>query len=185
MSSTTFQKVAIVGVGAIGGLFAGWLGSRLPAGQVQLSAVARGETLRALRERGLTWVDADGAEHRAAVNASDDPASLGLQDLVIVSVKGPAMPAVAPAVRALMGPQTTVLVAMNGVPWWFFDGLPGEAAGLQLKAVDPLGITAQNIPTAQVIGCVVHASAAAPPTSSSSASRPAACRHACRPWPTC
>ena len=162
MNATNFQKVAIVGVGAIGGLFAGWLGSRLPAGQIQMSAVARGETLRALRERGLTWIDADGAEHRVPVNASDDPASLGVQDLVIVSVKGPAMPQVAPAVRALMGPQTVVLVAMNGVPWWFFDGLPGEAAGLQLNAVDPGCVTAANIPTAQVIGCVVHASAAAP-----------------------
>jgi 2-dehydropantoate 2-reductase len=85
-----------------------------------------------------------------------------VQDLVIVSVKGPVMPQVAPAVRALMVPQTTVLVAMNGVPWWFFDGLPGEAAGLRLNAVDPGGLTAANIPTSQVIGCVVHASAAAP-----------------------
>ncbi len=160
--STSFKKIAIVGVGAIGGLFAGWLGSRLPAGHIQLSAVARGETLRALKERGVTWVDADGAEHAVQVNASDDPASLGVQDLVIVSVKGPAMPQVAPAVRALMGPHTVVLVAMNGVPWWFFDGLPGEAAGLQLHTVDPGGVTAENIPTAQVIGCVVHASAAAP-----------------------
>lgn len=162
MSKPSFHKVAIVGVGAIGGLFAGWLGSRLPAGQIQLSAVARGETLRALRERGLVWVDGEGTEHRVVVNASDDPASLGVQDLVIVSVKGPAMPAVAPAVRALMGPHTVVLVAMNGVPWWFFDGLPGEAAGLQLNTVDPGGVTAQRIPTSQVIGCVVHASAAAP-----------------------
>ncbi len=160
--STSFKKIAIVGVGAIGGLFAGWLGSRLPAGQIQLSAVARRDTLRALRERGLVWVDADGAEHTVQVNGSDDPASLGVQDLVIVSVKGPAMPQVAPAVRALMGPHTVVLVAMNGVPWWFFDGLPGEAAGLQLHTVDPGGVTAENIPTAQVIGCVVHASAAAP-----------------------
>ena len=160
--SPNFKKIAIVGVGAIGGLFAGWLGSRLPAGQIQLSAFARGDTLRTLREQGLTWVDSDGAEHRVAVNASDDPASLGVQDLVIVSVKGPAMPAVAPAVRALMGPNTVVLVAMNGVPWWFFDGLRGEASGLRLNAVDPGGITAQHIPTEQVIGCVVHASAAAP-----------------------
>ncbi|MBT9551870.1 MAG: 2-dehydropantoate 2-reductase [Hydrogenophaga sp.] len=162
MNAPSVQKVAVVGVGAIGGLFAGWIGSRLPAGQIQLSAVARGETLRTLREQGLTWVDADGAEHRVAVNASDDPASLGVQDLVIVSVKGPAMPQVAPAVRALMGPHTVVLVAMNGVPWWFFDGLPGEAAGLRLNAVDPGGATAAQIPTSQVIGCVVHASAAAP-----------------------
>lgn len=137
LNTSSFRQVAIVGVGAIGGLFAGWLGSRLPAGQVQLSAVARGETLRALRERGLVWVDAEGAEHRVAVNASDDPSSLGVQDLVIVSVKRPAMPQVAPAVRALMGSHTVVLVAMNGVPWWFFDGLPGEAAGLCLQAVDP------------------------------------------------
>jgi len=162
MNAASFQKVAIVGVGAIGGLFAGWLGSRIPAGQIQLSAVARGETLCALRERGLTWIDAEGAEHRVPVSASDDPTSLGVQDLVIVSVKGPAMPQVAPAVRALLGPQTMVLVAMNGVPWWFFDGLPGEASGLRLNAVDPGGVTASNIPTSQVIGCVVHASAAAP-----------------------
>ena len=163
MSNTpVFKNVAIVGVGAIGGLFAGWLGSRLPSGQVQLSAVARGETLRTLRGQGLTWVDVDGTEHHASVNASDDPASLGVQDLVIVSVKGPAMPQVAPAVRALMGPHTVVLIAMNGVPWWFFDGLPGEAAGLRLNAVDPGGATAAQIPTSQVIGCVVHASAASP-----------------------
>lgn len=162
MSAPMFNKIAVVGVGAIGGLFAGWLESRIPAGQIQLSALARGETLRALNERGLEWVDADGAEHTVQVNASDDPASLGVQDLVIVSVKGPAMPQAAPAVRALMGPHTVVLVAMNGVPWWFFDGLPGEAAGLQLHTVDPCGLTAENIPTAQVIGCVVHASAAAP-----------------------
>jgi 2-dehydropantoate 2-reductase len=162
MSDLKLQKVAVVGVGAIGGLFAGWLGSRLPAGQIQLSAVARGETLRALNERGVVWVDGEGAEQTVAVRASDDPDRLGVQDLVIVSVKGPSMSAVAPAVRALMGPNTVVLVAMNGVPWWFFDGLPGVAAGLQLNTVDPGGITAANIPTAQVIGCVVHASAAAP-----------------------
>lgn len=162
MKTPAFQKLAIVGVGAIGGLFAGWLGSRLPAGQIQLSALARGDTLRALEERGLVWVDADGAEHRVPVNASDNPGRLGVQDLVIVSVKGPAMPQVAPAVRALMGPHTVVLVAMNGVPWWFFDGLPGAAAGLRLQSVDPAGVTAAHIPTAQVIGCVVHASAAAP-----------------------
>jgi 2-dehydropantoate 2-reductase len=160
--SPTFKKIAIVGVGAIGGLFAGWLGSRLPAGQIQLSAVARGDTLRTLREQGLTWVDGESVEHRVALHATDDPASLGPQDLVIVSVKGQALVQVAPAVRALMGPQTVVLVAMNGVPWWFFDGLPGEASGLRLNAVDPGGQIAALIPTAQVVGCVVHASATAP-----------------------
>jgi 2-dehydropantoate 2-reductase len=84
MSDLKLQKVAVVGVGAIGGLFAGWLGSRLPAGQIQLSAVARGETLRALNERGVVWVDGEGAEQTVAVRASDDPDRLGVQDLVIV-----------------------------------------------------------------------------------------------------
>jgi 2-dehydropantoate 2-reductase len=159
---SNIQKVTVVGMGAIGGLFAGWLGSRLPKGQIQLSAVARGETLKALNARGLVWLDDTGLEHAVSVSASDDPSALGVQDLVIVSVKGPAMPQVAASVRALMGPHTVVLVAMNGVPWWFFDGLEGEAAGLRLNAVDPGGVIASHIPTSQVLGCVVHASATAP-----------------------
>lgn len=160
--SDPLHKVCVVGVGAIGGVFAAWLGSRLPAGRIALSALARGETLRALQADGLTWQDADGAEQRVALHASSDAAALGPQDLVIVSVKGPAMPAVAEQIRPLLAPHTTVLVAMNGVPWWFFDGLGGECAGLQLQAVDPGGRTAAALPTHHVLGCVVHVSAAAP-----------------------
>lgn len=160
--SDHLHKVCVVGVGAIGGVFAAWLGSRLPAGRIALSALARGETLRALQADGLTWQDADGAEQRVALHASSDAAALGPQDLVIVSVKGPAMPAVAEQIRPLLAPHTTVLVAMNGVPWWFFDGLGGECAGLQLQAVDPGGRTAAALPTHHVLGCVVHVSAAAP-----------------------
>jgi len=160
--SVALQKVCVVGVGAIGGVFAAWLGSRLPVGRISLSALARGETLRALQADGLTWQDADGTERRVALHASDSAAALGPQDLVIVSVKGPAMPAVAEQIRPLLAPHTTVLVAMNGVPWWFFDGLGGECAGLQLQAVDPGGRTAAALPTHHVLGCVVHVSAAAP-----------------------
>jgi 2-dehydropantoate 2-reductase len=69
---------------------------------------------------------------------------------------------VAPAVRALLGPQTRVLVAMNGLPWWFFDGLDGAARGLHLEAVDPGGVIRALIPTERVIGCVVHASCSVP-----------------------
>jgi 2-dehydropantoate 2-reductase len=160
--SAPLHKVCVVGVGAIGGVFAAWLGSRLPAGRIALSALARGETLRALQADGLTWQDADGAEQRVALHASSDAAALGPQDLVIVSVKGPAMPAVAEQIRPLLAAHTTVLVAMNGVPWWFFDGLGGECAGLQLQAVDPGGRTAAALPTRHVLGCVVHVSAASP-----------------------
>ncbi|MDP1532980.1 MAG: 2-dehydropantoate 2-reductase N-terminal domain-containing protein, partial [Rubrivivax sp.] len=124
------MKVAVVGMGAIGGLFAAWLGSRLPAGRVQLSALARGATLAALQRDGLQWQDAGAEPRPVALNASDDAAALGVQDLVIVAVKSPARAAVAPALRQLCGPDTAVLVAMNGVPWWFFDALPGPCQGL-------------------------------------------------------
>jgi 2-dehydropantoate 2-reductase len=159
------QRIAIVGMGAIGSAFAAWLGSRLPAGQIQLSALARGATLHQLRTEGLTWTDEHGAERRlppAALHASNNPVDLGPQDLIIIAVKGPALAAVAPAVTALLAPHTTVLVAMNGLPWWFFHGLPGECAGMPLTSVDPQGQIAQAIPAAQVLGCVVHLSATQP-----------------------
>lgn len=162
----SIQKVTIVGMGAIGGVFAAWLGTRLPAGRIQLSALARGQTLAALQQNGLSWAETgpsgEVTEHRVPLHASSDAAALGPQDLVIVSVKGPAMPAVAQQIQPLLAPHTVVLVAMNGVPWWFFDGLGGECNGLALQAVDPDGLTALALPTAHVLGCVVHASAVAP-----------------------
>ncbi len=154
-------KVAVVGVGAVGGVFAAWL-SNLPAGQIQLSALARGETLKTLQTKGLSWVDSDGQEHLCNLNASDDASALGVQDLIIISVKGPAMPQVAQMIAPMLASHTIVLVAMNGVPWWFFDGMQGPCAGLQLKSVDPAGYSAAALPTKHVLGCVVHLSAAAP-----------------------
>ena len=159
-ANTSFSKVAIVGMGAIGSVFAAWLGSRLPVGQIRLSALARGQTLKALQTEGLHWTDGEGNTHQMPLHASDDPATLGSQDVVIVAVKGPAMPQVAQQIQPLLGPHTVVLVAMNGVPWWFFDGLGGECAGLRLPSVDPVGLTAAALPTARVLGCVVHVSAA-------------------------
>ncbi len=162
----SLHKVTIVGMGAIGGVFAAWLGTRLSAGRIQLSALARGQTLAALQQNGLSWAETgpsgEVTEHRVPLHASSDAAALGPQDLVIVSVKGPAMQAVAQQIQPLLAPHTVVLVAMNGVPWWFFDGLGGECNGLALQAVDPGGLTAQALPTAHVLGCVVHASAVAP-----------------------
>jgi 2-dehydropantoate 2-reductase len=91
--------------------------------------------------------------------ASESPAALGIQDLVIVTVKGPALADVARRVGPLLGPDTLVLPAMNGVPWWFCEGLPGAAAGRSLASVDPEGAIAAGIPLDHVIGCVVHAAA--------------------------
>jgi 2-dehydropantoate 2-reductase len=159
------KRIAIVGMGAIGGAFAAWLGSRLPARQVQLSALARGDTLQQLRAQGLVWTDDQGTEHvlpPQALHASDQAAELGPQDLIVVAVKGPALAAVAPAVQAMLAPHTTVLVAMNGLPWWFFHGLPGECQNMALTSVDPQGLIAQAIPAQQVLGGVVHFSATQP-----------------------
>ena len=152
------QKICIYGAGAIGG----WLGARLAAQGAAVSAVARGATLAALRTHGLRLREAgaDGAvaERAFAVQASDSPFDLGPQDLVIVAVKAPAMAEVARAIAPLLGPDTAVLTAMNGVPWWFLQGFGGPLAGTRLESVDPGGAIAQAIDARRVIGGVVHAS---------------------------
>ncbi len=162
------MKVCIVGLGAVGGVLAGWMGTRLPAGRVQLSALARGATLQAVRAHGLRLREREGEggrESTVLLHASDSPAELGPQDLVIVAVKAPALTAAAPAIAALCGAHTQVLTAMNGVPWWFFaGGVPAAnpCAGLALRSVDPSGAIASLIPAERVLGGVVHFSSASP-----------------------
>ena len=151
------MKVCIYGVGAIGG----FLGARLGAQGHAVSAVARGATLAALAQDGLR-LQSGGDELRVAVAAAEDPARVGPQDLVVVAVKAPALPAVAARIAPLIGPDTMVLTAMNGVPWWFFSGMPGPHAGLRLACLDPDGAVARAIPVAHVVGCVVHASCTTP-----------------------
>ncbi|MGB6099926.1 MAG: 2-dehydropantoate 2-reductase [Comamonas sp.] len=154
-----FRKICIYGVGAIGG----WMGAGLAALEgVQVSAVARGRTLAALQANGLlVRRPDDGAAMRETaypVSVSDDPAKLGAQDLVIVAVKAPAMAEVAERMAPLLAPHTTVLTAMNGVPWWFLQGFGGQLAGTALSSVDPQGRIARVIAPRHVVGCVVHAS---------------------------
>ena len=147
------MKVCIIGAGAIGG----FIGTRLAIkGQCEVSAVARGATLEALNTHG--WRLHQGGELRqAAARASDRPEQLGVQDVVVIAVKGPALAAVAQTIAPLLGPQTVVLPAMNGVPWWFAQGLSGLGPE-PLQSVDPGGRIAAAIPLSQVVGCVVHAS---------------------------
>lgn len=147
-------KVGIVGLGAIGG----WLAAHLQRTEgVRVSALARGDTLAAVRAHGLR-LDIGGQTWAAPLPASDDPAELGEQDLVILAVKGPAVAGVAAQVAQLCGPQTRVLTALNGLPWWFTAGLPVQ--GLRLDSVDPHGRITAQLPPGRVIGCVVHASCA-------------------------
>lgn len=153
MNDPIFQRVTIIGAGAIGG----WLGVRLAQAGCTVSAIARGETLAALQRSGLRLRSGD-TEHTVGVQAVADAGLLGPQDLVIVAVKAPALVNVAPLVAPLLGPKTVLLTAMNGVPWWFFDGFGGAHTGTRLQTIDPDGTMARAIPAAQVIGCVVHAS---------------------------
>lgn len=154
-AGTDATKACIYGAGAIGG----WVGVKLARAGCDVSVVARGATLEAVRQNGLRLQD--GNETIAApVRASASPAELGVQDLVVVAVKSQAMGEVASAIAPLLGPRTVVLTAMNGVPWWFFEGFGGAYDGTRLKAVDPDGAIARAIPAKHIVGCVVHASCA-------------------------
>ena len=147
--TASFDKVCVVGCGAIGG----WIGAGLARAGCQLNVFARGATLAALQNHGLRLGD-----EQHAVHASADAAALGVQDLVLLAVKAPALRDVVGQIGALIGPQTVVLTAMNGVPWWFFQGFGAALESTQLQSVDAGGEIAAAIPAANVIGCVVHAS---------------------------
>lgn len=147
------MKVGIVGAGAIGC----WLGAGLAKAGHDISVFARGSTRDALERDGLRLTDG-GKTEAFPVAVADDARRLGPQDLVIVAVKAPAMAAVAAAVGAMIGGGTIVLPAMNGVPWWFADGLGLAEPGAR-QAVDPDSSIHAAIPARAVVGCVVHASA--------------------------
>jgi 2-dehydropantoate 2-reductase len=147
------SRVCIVGVGAIGG----FIGTRLAAaGRVQVSALARGKTLAALQTHGWRLQTATELVH-APARASDNASDLGVQDVVIIAVKGPALSQAVRSIAPLIGPDTLIMPAMNGVPWWFCQTVAGFPAS-PLNSVDPGGQIAAAIPVSQVLGCVVHAS---------------------------
>jgi 2-dehydropantoate 2-reductase len=147
------MKVCIFGAGAIGS----WLGAGLAQVGCSVSVVARGAALSMIQSQGLTRIDASG-ESSFKVMASDKPADLGVQDLIIIAVKAPAMVSIASQLSPLMDTNTMVMTAMNGVPWWFLNGFGGQFAGTRLQAIDAQGTIAAAIPEVNVIGCVVHAS---------------------------
>ncbi len=139
------MRTCVVGAGAIGG----WVAARLALAGRDVSVVARGETLRRIEAEGLRISD-EGEERRVALGAAADPALLGMHDVVIIAVKAPALPDVAPEIQPLIGPETIVVPMLNGVPWWFTRE--------PLRSVDPDAVIAGSIPFDQVVGCVVHAS---------------------------
>jgi 2-dehydropantoate 2-reductase len=149
------MKICIYGAGAIGG----HLAARLCRAGAEVSVIARGAHLAAIQANGLTVRAIDG-EHRAAVAASADPAELGKQDAVFVTVKAPALPAVAASMGPLLGPDTPVAFVMNGIPWWYFDHLPGPHQGRSLPRIDPDDALRRALGPGRALGGVVYSASA-------------------------
>jgi 2-dehydropantoate 2-reductase len=148
------MKVCIYGAGAIGGM----LGYHLAASGAEVTLIARGPHLKAMQEKGLTYISGD-AENTVPVRALQDPADAGHQDYVILTLKAPGVAAVADVMAPLLGPETCVVTAQNGIPWWYFYRHGGPFDGRRLESVDPGGRLWELIPPARCLGCVVYPSA--------------------------
>ena len=149
------MKICVYGAGAIGGLMAAWLAR---AGH-EVSLVARGAQLDAIRRDGLR-IRSQGKTESFKIKADANPAAFGAQDYVLVTVKAQNLTDVASSVGPLLGRDTSVVTAMNGVPWWFFHGL--QRRDERLESLDPGGRLAQAIATERVVGCVIHLAASTP-----------------------
>jgi 2-dehydropantoate 2-reductase len=149
------MKICIYGAGAIGGLMAAWLAR---SGH-DVSVVARGAQLDAIGRNGLR-VQSKGKTESFNVKAESDPARLGPQDYVLVTVKAQSLTGVAETIAPLLGKDTSVVTAMNGVPWWFFQGMKDRDN--RLESLDPGGKLTRAIPIERIVGCVVHLAASIP-----------------------
>ena len=148
------MRICILGAGAIGG----HLGAKLAQAGTTVGLVARGPHLEAMRAHGLTLIEGD-ERLNLPVKASENPAELGVQDYVIVTLKAHQVPGVVEAMQPLLGPDTCVVTAVNGVPWWYFYELEGPYANHRLETVDPGGVQWDGIGPERVLGCVVYPAA--------------------------
>ncbi len=150
------MKITIFGAGAVGGHLAAKLGAGGPAAGLEITAIARGAQLAAIQARGITlWIGE--AQTSAQIRVTDRPESLGPQDIVLVTLKSSTLPDAAPAIVPLLGPDTTVIFAMNGIPWWYLyrikdNGLPQP----DLSMLDPGGRLARTIGLERVVGCIIN-----------------------------
>ena len=148
------MKVGVFGAGAIGGL----LGARLAAAGAAVTFVARGPHLAAMQADGVTL--RSGAEVlNVRPRCVADAAEAGVQDFVIVTLKAHALPAAAPAIARMMGPESALVTAVNGIPYWYFYGVDGPNRDRLVGSVDPGGVLWRTLPPAQAVGCVVYPAA--------------------------
>ena len=148
------MDICVVGAGSIGGLIA----AKLAEAGENVSVVARGPHLRAIRERGLVLKE-DGRETVTRPRATDRMAEVGQPDLVVLGVKAHQLAAIAADVASILSPQTMVLTAQNGIPWWYFFRHGGPFDGVRLKSVDPDGAIAGRLPIDSIIASVVYPAA--------------------------
>ncbi|TIV42247.1 MAG: 2-dehydropantoate 2-reductase, partial [Mesorhizobium sp.] len=149
------MRICVFGAGAIGGL----VGARLAAqGNAKVSLIARGAHLAVLRDKGLTLKSEEG-ETTVTVRATDQAADLGPQDYVFLALKAHSLLGILASLKPLLGPETAVVTAQNGVPWWYFYRHGGVHEGRRIEAVDPKGVLWEAIGPQRVIGCVVHPAA--------------------------
>jgi 2-dehydropantoate 2-reductase len=152
------MRIAVFGAGAIGGYLAAKLAT-VPT--VELSLVARGAHLEAIRARGLRLIEA-GVETTHRVRAAERAAELGVQDYVIIALKAHSVPGALDQMAPLVGPDTAVVTAQNGIPWWYFYKSGGALEGTRLEAVDPGGRIWDRLGPERAIGCVVYPAAEVP-----------------------
>ncbi len=148
------MKICIFGAGAIGG----YMGAKLAQAGADVSLVARGPHLAAMRDKGLTLIEND-LTSNVAVTVSEDPADLGEQDYVIVTLKAHSVPPVVDKMQPLIGPNTTIVSGVNGVPWWYFHKIGGPFEGTRLESVDPGNKQWNGFGPDRVLGCVVYPAA--------------------------
>jgi 2-dehydropantoate 2-reductase len=148
------MRIAIFGAGAIGGL----LGVRLAQAGLDVTFIARGPHLEAMRRHGVTLIS---GEERVTVHPrlAADAREAGEQDYVFVTLKAHSLPAAAPAIAAMMGPESALVTGINGIPYWYFHRLAGPHEGRAVESVDPGGALLRVLPASRAIGCVVYPAA--------------------------
>jgi 2-dehydropantoate 2-reductase len=147
-------SICIFGAGAIGG----FLAARLAAAGADVSVVARGPHLAAIETNGLI-LESGGERLVTRPRVAADPATLGPQDYLVITLKAHSLAAALPQMRPLIGPQTTIVAGINGLPWWYFYALDGQYRDRRIEAVDPGGAVWEGLPPAQTLGCIVYPAA--------------------------
>ena len=148
------MKICIFGAGAIGG----YMGVKLAQVGTDVSLVARGPHLEAMKKNGLRLIEGE-SDVTVPVTASENPKDLGFQDYLIITLKAHSVPSIIEKVRPLVNEKTTIVSGVNGIPWWYFHKIGGEFEGIKLASVDPGNVQWESFGPNKVLGCVVYPAA--------------------------